>query len=97
MPLNEPSLGLAPILIKSIFDTGRKMADQGATVLLAEQGVMHSLGLSERGYVLEHGRIVMEGPADRLLQDPHVKTAYLGLEAVTSFPAFQPITVCLNP
>jgi branched-chain amino acid transport system ATP-binding protein len=77
--LDEPSLGLAPILIKSIFDTVRKIADQGTTVLLVEQDVMHSLRLSDRGYVLEHGRIVMEGPADRLLEDPHVKTAYLGL------------------
>jgi branched-chain amino acid transport system ATP-binding protein len=77
--LDEPSLGLAPILIKSIFDTVRKIADQGTTVLLVEQDVMHSLRLSDRGYVLEHGRIAMEGPADRLLEDPHVKTAYLGL------------------
>jgi branched-chain amino acid transport system ATP-binding protein len=77
--LDEPSLGLAPILIKSIFDTVRKIADQGTTVLLVEQDVMHSLRLSDRGYVLEHGRIVMEGPAGRLLEDPHVKTAYLGL------------------
>ena len=77
--LDEPSLGLAPILIKSIFDTVRKIADQGTTVLLVEQDVMHSLRLSDRGYVLEHGRIVMEGPAGRLLEDPHVKMAYLGL------------------
>jgi branched-chain amino acid transport system ATP-binding protein len=77
--LDEPSLGLAPILIKDIFETVRKIADQGTTVLLVEQDVMHSLRLSDRGYVLEHGRIVMEGPAKQLLEDPHVKTAYLGL------------------
>jgi branched-chain amino acid transport system ATP-binding protein len=77
--LDEPSLGLAPILIKSIFETIRKIADQGTTVLLVEQDVKHSLSLSDRGYVLEHGRIAMEGPAARLLEDPHVKTAYLGL------------------
>ena len=77
--LDEPSLGLAPILIKDIFETVRKIADQGTTVLLVEQDVMHSLRLSDRGYVLEHGRIVMEGPAAQLLEDPHVKTAYLGL------------------
>jgi branched-chain amino acid transport system ATP-binding protein len=77
--LDEPSLGLAPILIKSIFDTVRQIADQGTTVLLVEQDVKHSLSLSDRGYVLEHGRIAMEGAAQALLNDPHVKTAYLGL------------------
>jgi branched-chain amino acid transport system ATP-binding protein len=77
--LDEPSLGLAPILIKDIFETVRKIADQGTTVLLVEQDVKHSLSLSDRGYVLEHGRINMEGPAAELLENPHVKTAYLGL------------------
>lgn len=79
MMLDEPSLGLAPILIKDIFQTVRKIADQGTTVLLVEQDVKHSLSLSDRGYVLEHGRIAMEGPANELLDDPHIKTAYLGL------------------
>ena len=77
--LDEPSLGLAPIPIKSIFETVRKIADQGTTVLLVEQDVKHSLSLSDRGYVLEHGRIAMEGPAKELLENPHIKTAYLGL------------------
>lgn len=77
--LDEPSLGLAPILINSIFETVRKVADQGTTVLLVEQDVRHSLSLSDRGYVLEHGRIAMEGPAKELLDDPHIKTAYLGI------------------
>ena len=77
--LDEPSLGLAPILIKPIFDTLRKIADQGTTVLLVEQDVKHSLSLSHRGYVLEHGRTVMEGPARELLDNPHIRTAYLGL------------------
>lgn len=77
--LDEPSLGLAPILIKSIFETVRRIADQGTTVLLVEQDVKHSLSLSDRGYVLEHGRVVMEGNAKDLLEDPHVKTAYLGI------------------
>lgn len=77
--LDEPSLGLAPILIKDIFQTVRKIADQGTTVLLVEQDVKHSLSLSDRGYVMEHGRIAMEGPAKDLLDDPHIKTAYLGL------------------
>jgi branched-chain amino acid transport system ATP-binding protein len=77
--LDEPSLGLAPILIKSIFETVRKIADQGTTVLLVEQDVKHSLSLSDRGYVLEHGRVVMEGRAGELMNDPHVKEAYLGI------------------
>jgi len=77
--LDEPSLGLAPILIKDIFETLRKIADQGTTVLLVEQDVKHSLSLSNRGYVLEHGRTVMEGSARELLENPHIKTAYLGL------------------
>jgi branched-chain amino acid transport system ATP-binding protein len=77
--LDEPSLGLAPILIKSIFETVRKIATQGTTVLLVEQDVKHSLSLSDRGYVLEHGRIAMEGSAKELLENPHIKTAYLGL------------------
>ncbi len=77
--LDEPSLGLAPILIKSIFETVRRIADQGTTVLLVEQDVKHSLSLSDRGYVLEHGRIAMQGGATQLMNDPHIKTAYLGI------------------
>ena len=77
--LDEPSLGLAPILIKDIFETVRKIADLGMTVLMVEQDVRHSLSLSDRGYVLEHGRVVMEGKASDLIDDPHVQEAYLGL------------------
>ena len=77
--LDEPSLGLAPILIKDIFETVRKIADQGTTVLMVEQDVRHSLSLSDRGYVLEHGRVVMEGKANELIDDPHIRTAYLGM------------------
>jgi len=77
--LDEPSLGLAPVLINSIFETIRKIADMGTTVVLVEQDVNHSLKLSDRGYVLEHGRIAMEGPAKELLNDPHIKEAYLGI------------------
>jgi branched-chain amino acid transport system ATP-binding protein len=77
--LDEPSLGLAPLLIKHIFDTVKQIAARGTTVLLVEQDVKHSLSLSDRGYVIEHGRVVMEGAGKELLDDPHVKTAYLGM------------------
>jgi branched-chain amino acid transport system ATP-binding protein len=77
--LDEPSLGLAPLLTRIIFDTVRKIADQGTTVVLVEQDVKHSLSMSDRGYVLEHGRTAMEGPARQLLDDPHIKAAYLGM------------------
>ncbi len=77
--LDEPSLGLAPVLIKEIFQTIRSIADKGLTVLLVEQDVNHSLELSERGYVLEHGRIAMQGKAEKLLVDPYIKEAYLGI------------------
>ncbi len=77
--LDEPSLGLAPILIRDIFETVRKIADLGVTVLLVEQDVKHSLSLSDRGYVLEHGRVAMTGQAKDLMNDPHVKEAYLGM------------------
>jgi branched-chain amino acid transport system ATP-binding protein len=77
--LDEPSLGLAPILIKDIFETVRKIADHGTTVLMVEQDVRHSLSLSDRGYVLEHGRVVMEGKANDLIDDPHIRKAYLGI------------------
>jgi len=77
--LDEPSLGLAPILVKSIFETLRKIADTGTTVLLVEQDVHHSLSLSDRGYVLEHGRVALEGKAKDLIDNKHIKSAYLGL------------------
>lgn len=77
--LDEPSLGLAPILIRDIFETIKKISEQGVTVLLVEQDVRHSLSLSNRGYVLEHGRVVMEGSGQELLDNPHIKSAYLGI------------------
>jgi len=77
--LDEPSLGLAPLLVKDIFATIEKIAEQGTTVLLVEQDVRHSLSMSNRGYVLEHGRVVMEGSGAKLLDNPHIRTAYLGI------------------
>jgi len=77
--MDEPSLGLAPVLIKEIFTTIRKIADQGTTVLLVEQDVQHSLSLSDRGYVMEQGSIVMEGTGKELLDSPKIREAYLGI------------------
>jgi branched-chain amino acid transport system ATP-binding protein len=77
--LDEPSLGLAPLLVKEIFLTVEKIAEQGTTVLLVEQDVRNSLSMSDRGYVLEHGRVVMEGTGEELLENPHIRKAYLGI------------------
>ncbi|MDR1777989.1 MAG: ABC transporter ATP-binding protein [Desulfovibrio sp.] len=76
--LDEPSLGLAPLLVRSIFETIRRVADEGVTVLLVEQNARAALKLATRGYVLEVGSVVMEGRADALLNDPSVQDAYLG-------------------
>ncbi|MFB0507102.1 MAG: ABC transporter ATP-binding protein [Thermodesulfobacteriota bacterium] len=77
--LDEPSLGLAPLLVKTVFDAIRKINETGTTILLVEQDVQHSLELSHRGYVLENGRVVMEGTGEELLENPHVRKAYLGV------------------
>jgi len=77
--LDEPSLGLAPVTVKLIFETLRRVNDGGTTIMLVEQNVPRALQLSHRGYVLENGRIVLEGSRESLLASPHVKQAYLGL------------------
>jgi branched-chain amino acid transport system ATP-binding protein len=77
--LDEPSLGLAPLLVAGVFRTVRQINQEGVTVLLVEQNVRQSLTLAHRAYVLENGRIVMEGKGRELIADKHVKEAYLGL------------------
>jgi branched-chain amino acid transport system ATP-binding protein len=77
--LDEPTLGLAPVLVARIFDTVRTINGQGVTVLLVEQNVRQALTLAHRGCVLESGRLVLEGPARELLGDERLKRAYLGL------------------
>jgi branched-chain amino acid transport system ATP-binding protein len=77
--LDEPSLGLSPILVKGIFDIIRQINDQGTTVLLVEQNIYHSLLLSDKGYVMENGRIVLEGKGKELLESEYVRKAYLGI------------------
>ena len=76
--LDEPSLGLAPLLVKAIFETVREINARGVTVLLVEQNARAALKIADRGYVLETGRVVLSGPAGELLQDERVRKAYLG-------------------
>src|SRR5256885_7433721 len=77
--LDEPSLGLAPILVDQIFDIIRDINREGTTILLIEQNAAKALTVSNRGYVLETGRIVKEGPTKMLLESPDVQRAYLGI------------------
>jgi branched-chain amino acid transport system ATP-binding protein len=77
--LDEPSLGLAPILVREVFKIITQINDRGVTVLLVEQNVRQALEVAHRGYVLETGQIVRAGPARDLLEDPEIKRAYLGL------------------
>jgi branched-chain amino acid transport system ATP-binding protein len=77
--LDEPSLGLAPVMVKLIFETLQRVNDTGTTIMIVEQNVPRALQLSHRGYVLENGRLVLEGTRASLLASPHVKQAYLGL------------------
>jgi branched-chain amino acid transport system ATP-binding protein len=77
--LDEPSLGLAPVMVKLIFETLQHVNDTGTTIMLVEQNVPRALQLSHRGYVLENGRLTLEGTRASLLASPHVKQAYLGL------------------
>ena len=77
--LDEPSLGLSPILVTDIFRVITEVHDAGVTVLLIEQNVFKTLGIADRAYVLENGRVVLEGKGKDLLNDEHVKKAYLGV------------------
>ena len=77
--LDEPSLGLAPIVVEEIFELILKIRDLGKTVLLIEQNASMALSIADRAYVLELGKVIMEGPGKQLLNDPAVKHAYLGV------------------
>jgi branched-chain amino acid transport system ATP-binding protein len=76
---DEPSLGLAPLVVQEVLHSIRVLNRRGLTILLVEQNVAVSLRLSNRAYVLENGRIVMSGSGDELLHDDRVRQAYLGL------------------
>jgi len=76
--LDEPSLGLAPLVVEEVFRTIRTINEQGATILLVEQNAMAALKVADYAYVLETGRVTLEGPGQTLLQDERVRRAYLG-------------------
>jgi branched-chain amino acid transport system ATP-binding protein len=76
--LDEPSMGLAPILVEEVFHIIRRLKQEGVTMLLVEQFAAAALGVADYGYVMENGRISVEGPATQLQDDPKVKAAYLG-------------------
>ncbi len=76
---DEPSYGLSPLLVKEFFDIIKSLRDHGMTILLVEQNVQQTLEIADRAYVLENGRIVSKGESSKLLEDDHIKKAYLGL------------------
>ena len=78
MLLDEPSMGLAPLLMMSMFDALKEINQEGTTILLVEQNARLALQFAQRGYVLENGRLVLEGTSGDLLEDDDVKKAYLG-------------------
>ena len=76
--LDEPSMGLSPIMVDKIFEVVRDVSARGVTILLVEQNASRALGIADRGYVMESGTVTMNGPAKDLLNDPRVRAAYLG-------------------
>lgn len=76
--MDEPSMGLSPILVEEIFDIIQSISKSGTTVLLVEQNAKKALGIADRAYVLETGKIVLSGDAKKLMDDESVKKAYLG-------------------
>lgn len=76
---DEPSLGLSPLLVSQVFDIIEKILSLGTTVLIVEQNIVHTLRIAHRGYVLENGAVTLTGTGRELLENPHIKRAYLGL------------------
>jgi branched-chain amino acid transport system ATP-binding protein len=79
MLFDEPSLGLAPIVVKQVFDVIETIVASGTTILIVEQNVYQTLQIADRGYVIENGEIVMDGPSQQLIGDDHIRQAYLGI------------------
>ena len=92
MLMDEPSLGLAPLMVQEIYDITRRInTEQKVSILLVEQNVRAALGIAHHGYVIENGRIVMEGPADRLRDNEDVREFYMGLSAVGSQKSYRDV------
>jgi branched-chain amino acid transport system ATP-binding protein len=77
--LDEPSTGLSPLLVAQVFKSLERLGKEGITILLLEQNVRHALDMCQRGYVLENGRIVLEGKSKNLMREKHIQKAYLGI------------------
>ena len=77
--LDEPSMGLAPIIVQQIFEVVKELKARGVTVLLVEQNAFGALKIADRGYVMETGGITISGPAEALIADPRIRAAYLGI------------------
>ncbi len=92
MLLDEPSLGLAPLLVKEIFDIIERInKEEGVGILIVEQNAMAALNIATYGYIMENGRIVMDGPAEKLKENPDVKEFYLGLTQVGKKKSFREV------
>jgi branched-chain amino acid transport system ATP-binding protein len=92
MLLDEPSLGLAPLLVREIYEIIRRInAEQDMSILVVEQNVRAALGIADYGYVMENGRIVLGGPAERLRDNEDVKEFYMGLSAIGSRKSYREI------
>ena len=78
MLLDEPSMGLAPLLMMNVFEALKQLNKEGTTILLVEQNARMALQFAQRGYVLESGNLVLQGSSEELLANPEVKQAYLG-------------------
>lgn len=83
--LDEPSLGLSPLMIIEVFNLVKDLRDRGISVLLSEQNAYAALAIADRGYVIENGRVAMSGPASELLESPEISEKYLGVGAVSQF------------
>ena len=92
MLMDEPSLGLAPLMVQEIYDITRRInSEQKVSILLVEQNVRAALGIAHHGYVIENGRIVMDGPADKLRDNEDVREFYMGLSAIGSQKSYRDV------
>jgi branched-chain amino acid transport system ATP-binding protein len=92
MLMDEPSLGLAPLMVQEIYDITRRInTEQKVSILLVEQNVRAALGIAHHGYVIENGRIVMDGPADKLRDNEDVREFYMGLSAIGSQKSYRDV------